>query len=178
MARGVHGSGGSSLCPTRKPTRKRSGSRFSTRNRPVKRVGFRSLVCWQVASVSDEAETQWKTQKNDQNQRDLARSGQDPVRISSNLIIFPPNHVKNGWIWCIYAGSDCFGRQNLPNQVENTSELLENSPELMSSEGSSFTGFEQADSKPTYRCRVLELGNRGRPPEQSDRVNAGQVRAG
>ena len=29
---GVHGSGGLGLCPTRKSTRKRSGSRFSTRN--------------------------------------------------------------------------------------------------------------------------------------------------
>ena len=37
MIRGVHGSG---LCPTREPTRKRSGSIFSTRNRPVKGSGF------------------------------------------------------------------------------------------------------------------------------------------
>ena len=58
---GVDGSGGSGLCPTRKPTRKRSGSRFLTRNRPVKRVGFRGSVFRQVASVSDEAETRRKT---------------------------------------------------------------------------------------------------------------------
>ena len=38
--RGVHGSGGSGLCPTREPTRKRSGGIFSTRNRPVKGSSF------------------------------------------------------------------------------------------------------------------------------------------
>ena len=108
--RGVHGSGGSGLCPTREPTRKRSGSIFSTRNRPVKRVGFRGSVFRRVSSVSGEAETQRKTQKNGQNRRYLARFGQDPVRISSNPIIFPPNRVDNLWIWCIYAGSDYFGR--------------------------------------------------------------------
>ena len=121
--RGVHGSG---LCPTREPTRKRSGSIFSTRNRPVKRVGFRGSVFRRVASVSGEAETRRKTQKNGQNRRYLARSGQDPVRISSNPIIFPPNRVENLWIWCIYAGSDYFGRRNLPNQAENSSESMEN----------------------------------------------------
>ena len=42
---------------------------------------------------------------------------------------------------------------------------------------SSFTGFEQGDLKPTRRHRVLELGTRGRPPEQSDRVNTGRIRA-
>ena len=166
------------MCPTRKPTRKRSGSRFSTRNRPVKRVGFRGSVFRRVASVSGEAETRRKTQKNSQNRRYLARSGQDPVRISSNPIIFPPNRVENLWIWCIYAGSDCFGRRNLPNQAENTSESMENSPELMSSGGSGFTGFERGNSKPTHWRRVLELGTRGQPLEQSDRVNASRVQAG
>ena len=166
------------MCPTREPTRKRSGSIFSTRNRPVKRVGFRGSVFRRVASVSGEAETRRKTQKNGQNRRYLARSGQDPVRISSNPIIFPPNRVENLWIWCIYAGSDYFGRRNLPNQAENSSESMENSPELMSSGGSGFTGFERGNSKPTCRRRVLELGTRGRPLEQSDRVNAGRVRAG
>ena len=67
ILRGVHGSGGSGLCPTHKPTRKRSGGRFSTRNRLVKRGGFRESVCRQVASVLGEAETQRKTQKNGQN---------------------------------------------------------------------------------------------------------------
>ena len=38
-------------------------------------------------------------------------------------------------------------------------------------------GFERGDSKLTRRRQVLELGTRGRPPKQSDRVNAGQVRA-
>ena len=142
MSRGVHGSGGSGLCPTRKPTRKRSGSKFLTRNRPVKRFGFRRSVFRRVASVSGEAETRRKTQKNSKNRRYLARSGQDPVRISSNPIIFPPNHVENLWIQCIYAGSDCFGCRNLPNQAVNSSESMENSPELMSSGGSGFTGFE------------------------------------
>ena len=131
-----------------------------------------------MASVSGEAETRRKTQKNGQNRQDLARSGQDPVRISSNPIIFPPNRVENHWIWCIYVGSDCFGCQNLPNLAENLSESLENSPELISSGGSGFMGFEPGDSKPTRRRRVLELGTRGRSPEQSDRVNAGPVRAG
>ena len=117
VTRGVHGSGGSSLCPTRnRPVRDRVG-RFSTRNRPVKRVGFRGSVCRRVASVSGEAKTQRKTQKNGQNQRDLARFSQDPVRISSNRMIFPPNRAENRRIWCIYVGSDCFGRQNLPNQA-------------------------------------------------------------
>ena len=100
------------------------------------------------------------------------------MRISSNPIIFPPNHVENLWIWCIYAGSDYFGRRNLPNQAENSLESMENSPELMSSGGSGFTGFERGNSKPTRRRRVLELGTSGRPVEQSDRVNAGRVRAG
>ena len=76
-----------------------------------------------------------------------------------------------------YAGSDCFGRRNLPNQAENSSKSMENSPELISSGGSSFTGFEQGNSKSTCRRRVLELGTRGRQLEQSDRVNAGRVRA-
>ena len=48
----------------------------------------------------------------------------------------------------------------------------------MSSGGSGFTGFQRANSKPTRRRRVLEIGTRGRPVEQSDRVNAGRVRAG
>ena len=39
-------------------------------------------------------------------------------------------------------------------------------------------GFERGDSKPTHWRRVLELGTHGRPSEQSDRVNAGRVRAG
>ena len=176
--RGVHGLGGSGLCPTRKPTRKRSGSRFSTRNRPVKRVGFRRSVFRRVASISGEAETWQKTQKNSQNRRYLARSDQDPVRISLNPIIFPPNRVENLWIWCIYAGSDCFGRRNLPNQAENSSESMENSLELMCSGGSGFMGFEWGNSKPTCWHRVLELGTRGRPLEQSDRVNASRVWAG
>ena len=63
MSRGVHESGGSGLCPTRKPTRKRSGSKFLTRNRPVKRVRFRGSVFRRVASVSGEVETRRKTQK-------------------------------------------------------------------------------------------------------------------
>ena len=175
---GVHESGGLGLCPTRKSTRKRSGSRFSTRNRPVKRVRFRGSVFRQVASVSGEAETRRKTQKNSQNRRYLTRSDQDPVRISSNPIIFPPNHVENLWIWCIYVGSDCFGRRNLPNQAKNSSKSMENSPELMSSGGSGFTGFERGNSKPTRRGRVLELGTRGRPLEQLDWVNVGRVRVG
>ena len=165
IVRGVHGSSGSGLCPTRKPTRKRSGSRFSTRNRPIKRVGFHGSVFLRVASVSGEAETRRKTQKKCQNRRYLARFGQDPVRISSNPIIFPPNHVENLWIWCIYARSYCFGRQNLPNQAENSSESMENLPELMSSGGSGFTGFERGNSKSTRRRRVLELRTRGRSLE-------------
>ena len=48
----------------------------------------------------------------------------------------------------------------------------------MSSGGSGFTGFQRGNSKPTRRRRVLEIGTRGRPVEQSDRVNAGRVRAG
>ena len=55
---------------------------------------------------------------------------------------------------------------------------MENSPELMSSGRSGFTGFERGNSKLTRRRRVLELGTRGRPLEQSDRVNSGRVRAG
>ena len=55
---------------------------------------------------------------------------------------------------------------------------MENSPELMSSGRSGFTGFERGNSKPTRRRRVLELGTRVRPLEQSDQVNAGRVRAG
>ncbi|KAK9984863.1 hypothetical protein SO802_034388 [Lithocarpus litseifolius] len=49
------------------------------------------------------------------------RSGEilpDLAEISSNSMIFPLNHAENRWIWCIYAKSDCFGRQNLPNQNE------------------------------------------------------------
>ena len=48
----------------------------------------------------------------------------------------------------------------------------------MSSGGSGFTGFQRGNSKPTRRRRFLEIGTRGRPVEQSDRVNAGRVRAG
>ena len=48
----------------------------------------------------------------------------------------------------------------------------------MSSGGSGFMGFERGDSKLTRQRQVLELGTCGRPPKQSDRVNAGQVRAG
>ena len=165
------------LQPVNRPV-KRSGSRFSTRNRLVKRVGFCGSVFRRVASVSGEAETRQKTQKNSQNRRYLARSAQDPVRISSNPIIFPLNRVENLWIWCIYAGSDCFGRRNLPNQAENSSKSMENSPELMSSGGSGFMGFERGNSKSTRRRWVLELRTRGRPLEQSDRVNASRVRAG
>ena len=163
--------------PANRPV-KRSGSRFLTSNRLVKRVGFCGSVFRRVASVSGEAETRQKTQKNSQNRRYLARSGQDPMRISSNSIIFPLNRVENLWIWCIYARSDCFGRRNLPNQAENSSESMENSPELMSSGGSSFMGFERGNLKPTRRRWVLELRTRGRPLEQSDRVNASRVRAG
>ena len=65
--------GGSGLCPTRKATRKRSGSRFSTRNRPVKRVGFRGSVCQRVASVSGKAETRRKTAKIGEISPDLAK---------------------------------------------------------------------------------------------------------
>ena len=83
-------------------------------------------VCQQVASVSSEDETQRKTPKKGQNQQDLAQSGQDLVRISSNPMIFPSNRAKNRRIWCIYARSDCFGRRNLPNQIENSLESLEN----------------------------------------------------
>ena len=36
-------------------------------------------------------------------------------------------------------------------------------------------GFEGGDSKPTHRRRVLELGTRVRPPEQSDWVEASWV---
>ena len=36
-------------------------------------------------------------------------------------------------------------------------------------------GFEEGDSKPTHRRRVLELGTRVRPPEQSNWVEAGWV---
>ena len=45
-------------------------------------------------------------------------------------MIFPPNRVENHRIWCIYAGSDCFGRRNLPNQAENSLESLENLSEF------------------------------------------------
>ena len=131
-----------------------------------------------MASVSGEAETRQKTQKNCQNRRDLARSSQDPVRISSNPMIFPPNRAENHQIWCIYARSDCFGRRNLPNQAKTRQNRWRIRQNLMSSGGSGFTGFEQGDSKPTRRHRVLELGTRSRPLEQSDRVNIGRVRAG
>ena len=126
-SRGVHGSGGSGLCPTRnRPVRDRVG-RFSTRNRPVKRVGFHGSVCRRVASVSGEAETRRKTQKNGQNRRDLTRSDQDLVRISSNPMIFPLNRTENHRIWCIYAGSNCFGCRNLLNHARKLVKKLENS---------------------------------------------------
>ena len=54
----------------------------------------------------------------------------DLVRISSKPMIFPSNRAENRRIWCIYAKSDCFGRRNLPNQIENSSESLENSPKF------------------------------------------------
>ena len=129
-SRGVHRSGGSGLCPTRNwPVRDWVG-RNPTRSRPVKRVRFRMSVCQQVASVSSEDETQWKTPKNGQNRQNLTRSGQDLVRISSKPMIFPSNRAENRRIWCIYAKSNCFGRRNLPNQIENSSESLENSPKF------------------------------------------------
>ena len=130
-----------------------------------------------MASVSGEAETRRKTQKKGQNQWDLALSGQDPVRISSNLMIFPPNCVENRRIWCIYAGSDCFGRRNLPNQAKTRWNRWRIRQNLMSSGRSSFTGFGRGDSKPTRQHWVLELGTHGRLLEQSDRVNASRVRA-
>ena len=56
---------------------------------------------------------------------------------------------------------------------------LENSPECSCSSGrSGFTGFEVGDSKPTLQRRVLELKTCIWPPEQSDRVEEGRVRAG
>ena len=178
LSRGVHGSGKSSLCPTRnRPVRDQVG-RFSTRNWPFKRVGFHGLVCQRVASVSGEVETRRKTQKNCQNQWDLARSSQDLVRISSNPMIFPPNRAENCRIWCIYAESDCFGHRNLPNQAKTHRNCWRIRQNLMSSGKSGFKGFERGDSKLTCRRRVLELKTRGRPSEQSDRVNAGRVRAG
>ena len=124
--RGVHGSSGSGLCPTcNQPIRDRVG-RFSTRNWPVKRVEFRGSVCQRVASVSGEAETWRKTQKNGQNRLDLVQSSEDFFWFGD----FPPNRAENCQIWCIYAGSNCFGRQNLPNQAENLSQSLENSPKF------------------------------------------------
>ena len=114
------------MCITcNRPVRDQVG-RFSTRNRPIKRVGFRGSVCRQVASISSEAKTRRKTQKNGQNRLDLVRSGEDFFKSDD----FPPNRAKNRRIWCIYAGSDCFGRRNLPNQAENSSESLENLPEF------------------------------------------------
>ena len=129
VCRGVHGSGRSSLCPTHNRLVRDWVGRFSTRNWPIKKVGFRGSVCPRVASVLGEAETRRKTPKNGQNRRDLTRSGQDPVRISSNLMIFPPNRAENrrillfwspksaksSWklvgivgefvrIWCLWAG--------------------------------------------------------------------------
>ena len=93
-------------------------------------------------------------------------------------MIFPPNRAENHQIWCIYAESDCFGRRNLPNQAKTRRNHWRIRQNLMSSGGSGFTGFKRGDSKPTCRFRVLELGTRGRPLKQLDRVNAGRVRAG
>ena len=56
-------------------------------------------------------------------------------------MIFPSNRAENHWIWCIYAGSDCFGRWNLLNQAESSSESLENSLEFDVFEGVEFHRF-------------------------------------
>ena len=93
-------------------------------------------------------------------------------------MIFPPNRAENRRIWCIYVGSDCFGRRNLPNQVENLSESWRIRQNLMSLGKSGFTGFEGGDLKPTHMRWVLELWTRVQQLEQSNRVNAGRVQVG
>ena len=136
--KGLHRSG---LCPTHnRPIRDRVG-RCPTRNLLVKRVEFRGSIRRRVASISGEAKTRLTAQKNGQNWWDLARFSQDTVRISSNPMIFPPNRAENCWIRCIYAGFDCFGRRNLLNQAENSSESLENSLEFDVFEGVEFHRF-------------------------------------
>ena len=131
-SRGVHGSGGSGLCPTRNwPVRDWVG-RNPIRNWPVKRVRFRMSVCQQVASVSSEDETQWKTPKNGQNRQNLTRSGEDFIkandfslkscRKSPDLVylcqiwlFWSPKFAKSNWklvgitrefakIWCLRVG--------------------------------------------------------------------------
>ena len=72
--RGVHGSG---LCPTREPTRKRSGSIFSTRNRPVKGSGF-------AGRFSGGCHRFWVRPKPDGKHRKMAKIGDispDPAKI-------------------------------------------------------------------------------------------------
>ena len=130
MGRGVHGLVRSGLCPTCNRSIIDRVGRFSTLNRPVRMVGICGSVFRRVASVLGEAETRRKTQKNGQNRRDPAQSSRDPVKISSNPMIFPPNLAENSRIWCINAGSDCFGHRNLQNQAENSLKSLDNSPEF------------------------------------------------
>ena len=103
--------------------------------------------------------------KPDRDHRKTAKIGEilpDPVRILSNPMIFPPNRAENRQIWCIYDGSDCFGRRNLPNQAENLSESWRIRQNLMSLGRSGFTGFEGRDLKPTHMRWVLELRTRVR----------------
>ena len=159
MCRAVHRLGGLSLCPTRNQLVRDRVGRCPTHEKP-KTIG--------------------KRQKSARSCLIRPRSGEiqlDLVEISLNLMIFPPNRAENHWIWFIYTGSDCFGRQNLPNQDEKLVGKLKNRKYLMSSGRLSFMGFEGWDSKLTLQRWVLELGTCFRPPDQSNRVVVDRVLA-
>ena len=128
----VHGLRRLGLCPARnRPITNRVAS-FPTYNRPIRGLGFTSRFFIGWASVLGEVKNRWKPSKKAEKWRDFTRSVRnlvlDLAEVSSDLLIFPPNHAKNRQIWCIFVGFDYFGHQNPSNQDEKLARKLESSP--------------------------------------------------
>ena len=181
MSRAIHGSGGSGLCLTcNRPVRDQV-SKNPTYNRPIKRFRFRGLDVCRVGSVSGEAETRRKPLKIGEILPDLAKIRWDLAGSGRDFFNSDDFSPKPCWespdllylcqIWLFWLTKSAKLSWNLV-------EKLENSPECScSSGGSGFTGFEGGDSKSTRQRQVLELKTRIWPPEQSDQVEEGRVRA-
>ena len=160
--------------PNPQPTHRRSGREVPDPQLTRIRVGFYGSVSPRVSGGFEWGRNPPERTKNVENRRDLSRSVQDPERSSriwqrSRQIrwLFPQIVLR-------IVGSGVLVAEICQIVLENLKSQLV----VLSSGGSGWTGFEGREPKPNRRRRVLKFGTRVRPPELSDRVVAGRVRAG
>ena len=139
-------------------TRRRSGREVSDRQPTRIRVGFYGSVSRRVSDGFGWGRNPLERMKNIENRRNLSRSVQDPVRSSR--------------IWQRFRQIECFFPQIVPRingssvlvakiyqiVLENSLESLKSQHVILSSGGSSWTGFEGREPKPNAGVGFWSLG--------------------